>query len=94
MRLSVRVQPKASRNRIQIEPSGKIRVHVTAPPVDGAANSAVCALLADAFGLSKSSVQVDKGERGREKQVVLTGITMAAVETRLQALKNSGSTDS
>ena len=81
--LHVRVQPKASRNAIVCESNGRIRVALTAPPVEGAANSALCAFLAKALGLRKGAVSLVSGQKAREKSLRLDGTTCAAVLRQL-----------
>ena len=56
---------------------------MTAPPVEGEANRAVCDLLARALGIRASAVSVVHGERGRDKLVRVDGLTDADVRTRL-----------
>ena len=70
----VRVQPKSSRNAICVEPDGRIRVALTAPPAEGAANKALVALIAKGTGLSKGAVRIVSGEKSREKTLALEGI--------------------
>ena len=53
----VRVAPRASRNRVVGVQDGALKVALTAPPVDGAANEALKKLLAKSLGVSKSSVE-------------------------------------
>lgn len=77
--LGVRVQPKASRNRLSVEPDGRVRATVTAPPAEGAANAALCALIADELDLAKSAVRVVRGEKSREKVVAIRGLSEAEV---------------
>lgn len=84
--LRVRVQPKASRNAVRIEPGGVVRVSLTAPPVDGAANKALVSFLAKALGLPKRKVAVEHGAHSREKTVRLHGIESESVRARLEAL--------
>lgn len=67
-RLRVRVQPKARRNEIVEQADGVFRVRVTAAPADGAANRAVIALLAEAFGVAPSRVALVRGATSRDKQ--------------------------
>jgi uncharacterized protein (TIGR00251 family) len=69
----VRVAPRASRNRIIGVQEGALKVALTAPPVDGAANEALRKLLAKKFGVSKSAVQIVRGERGRTKLLRVEG---------------------
>lgn len=78
----VRVQPKASREAI----SGSldaIKVALTAPPVDGEANTALIILLAKRVGLPKSAVRLVSGEKSREKAVFLPAKTVEAVAEAL-----------
>jgi uncharacterized protein (TIGR00251 family) len=73
MDVPVRLQPRASRDEIVGWRDEKLVVRVTAPPVDGAANRALCKLLARAAGIAPSRVSVVRGERGRDKLVRLEG---------------------
>ena len=81
--IRVRVQPKASRSQLRVEEDGRVRVTLTAPPVDGAANKALCVFLADYFGLPKRAVTLESGHKSREKAVRLSGIQLNNVERRL-----------
>lgn len=76
MVLPVRVQPRASANALRGWVEGRLHVRLTAPPVEDAANRALCALLAAALGLKPSAVELVAGRRSREKSVRLTGITL------------------
>ncbi len=64
--LSVRVTPKASRNKIA-EEDGKLRAYVTVVPEDGKANKAVEKLLATALGIPKSRLTLTHGATSRDK---------------------------
>lgn len=66
-RFSVRVTPKASRNRIAEEPDGLVRVYVTTVPEDGKATAAVIKLLAKAIGVAKSDLVLVRGATDRVK---------------------------
>lgn len=85
-RLRVRVQPRASRTEIVGWRDGALAVRVTAPPVEGEANAAVSALLADALGVSRSAVTLVRGARGRDKLVRIAGLTDAVIRSRLASL--------
>ncbi|MGE0452499.1 MAG: DUF167 domain-containing protein [Vicinamibacteria bacterium] len=76
---AVRVQPRASREAILGERDGALRVRLTAPPVEGAANDALRRLLAKALGTAPSAVEILRGEHGRDKQVRVTGVAPEAV---------------
>ena len=60
-----------------------LRLRVTAPPVDGAANAAIARLLARALGVSPSSISVVKGRPAREKIVEVAGLGAAEIRRRL-----------
>jgi uncharacterized protein (TIGR00251 family) len=81
--LQVRVQPKASRNAVTVESDGPIRVALTAPPVEGAANKALVAFLAERLGIAKRCVELVKGEKSREKTVRVTGMEADEVRRKL-----------
>ncbi len=68
MRIKVRVIPNASSDRV-VEEDGALRVYVTTAPEKGKANRRVIELIAAHFGVRKGSVEIVKGERGREKIV-------------------------
>ena len=65
--LSVRVQPRASRNEVLGLSNAQLRVKTTATPSDGKANKAVSALLAKEFGVSRSCVELLRGHSSRDK---------------------------
>lgn len=67
--LRVRVQPRASRVQLLGVHGSAIKVALTAPPVEGAANDALCRWLADALRVAKSRVTVVSGARSRNKRV-------------------------
>ena len=68
--LGLRVSPRASRSGIDgVDGEGCLRVRVTAPPVDGAANEAIVALLASELGVRRSAVVILTGLAGRRKRV-------------------------
>lgn len=72
--LDVLVSPRSSRARIGPVHDDRIKVAVTAPPVDGAANKAVVELFAKKLGVPRRSVAITAGESSRRKTVVITGV--------------------
>jgi uncharacterized protein (TIGR00251 family) len=72
--LAVRIQPRASRNGIEVRPDGSVKVRLTAPPVDGAANEALVKFLADAFGVGRSQVEIVSGHTARDKRIRIAGL--------------------
>ena len=85
--LSIRVQPRASSDAILGWRDGTLRVRVTAPPLEGAANLAVARLLARALRVAPSAVAVIRGARGRDKRVRIAGLGDLEVRSRLAALQ-------
>jgi uncharacterized protein (TIGR00251 family) len=75
----VRVAPRASRNRVIGVHEGALKVALTAPPVDGAANDALRKLLAKALGVAKSEVEILRGDRARIKLLRVQGISASEV---------------
>lgn len=84
--LTVRVQPRARRNAVAgFLSDGTVKVQLTSPPVEGAANDALVGFLAETLGLNRSQVEIVAGHAARQKLVSVTGIHPADVETRLRA---------
>lgn len=77
--LRVRVQPRASRNAFRRDSEGGIQVALTAPPVDDAANRALCVFVADQLGVPKRSVQLSSGGRSRNKVLSIRDISVERV---------------
>lgn len=72
--VAIRVTPRASRDEITCE-GGALRVRLRAPPVEGAANEALCALFAARLRLPKRSVALERGATSREKLLAITSLT-------------------
>jgi uncharacterized protein (TIGR00251 family) len=79
VRLTVHVQPRASRSEIVGLHGAALKVRLQAPPVDGAANAALVALLADRLGVPRRAVRIVAGATSRSKTVEIEGTTEAAV---------------
>jgi len=69
--LRIRVKPGSRREELLEQPDGSWLAHVKALPVDGKANAALVALLAEHFGLRKAQVNIRSGSGGRLKLVQL-----------------------
>lgn len=69
VRFAVRVQPRSSRNEVVGVVSGALKVKITAPPVDGAANEALVAMLSLELGISRRRISIVGGETSRTKLV-------------------------
>ena len=81
--LRVRVQPRASREALGGERDGALVVRLTAPPVEGAANTALLRFLARTLGVAPSAVRIVGGAAGRNKVVEVAGLEAAGVRARL-----------
>ncbi len=71
--LEVRLLPRAGDNSVADSVNGRLRIRVTAAPVDNAANQRMIALLAKEFGVAKSRVRLLAGARKRDKRVAIEG---------------------
>lgn len=85
MRIHVRVIPRSSKNSIVWE-AGALRVRLTAPPVEGAANEALIGLLAQCLGVPKRDIQIVHGSAGRHKTIEIVGMTAEAVEQKVRSV--------
>lgn len=71
LRLTLKIQPKASRDEVCGLHGDAIKVRITAPPVDGKANAHLIKYLAKQFKVAKSAVTVISGESGRNKRIAI-----------------------
>jgi uncharacterized protein (TIGR00251 family) len=82
---AVRVTPRSSRDEIAGVHGDALKVKLTAPPVEGAANLALIEFLAKHLGVRKSAMSILGGDRSRNKIVHVEGITRNRVEKALEA---------
>jgi uncharacterized protein len=73
--LEVRVIPRARREEIAGERGGRLLIRLTAPPVDGAANAALCRLVARRAGVPVRRVSIVRGQTARDKVVRVEGLS-------------------
>lgn len=83
VRFAVHVQPRAKHPGIDGTHGEALRVRVQAPPVEGAANDAVVAVLAAALGVPARAVRIASGQSGRHKLVDVDGLDVATATARL-----------
>ncbi|MBO5662718.1 MAG: DUF167 domain-containing protein [Alphaproteobacteria bacterium] len=67
MRINVRVIPRAKLNRVEVQPDGTVRVHTTTAPTDGKATADVIKMLAEHYGVPKTSIKLIRGATSRDK---------------------------
>ncbi|MDD2558370.1 MAG: DUF167 domain-containing protein [Desulfuromonadaceae bacterium] len=77
--ISVLVQPRASKNALCGLQGEELKVRLTSPPVDGAANKMCCAYFARLLGCAKSNVSIERGHSSRHKQIRVAACTAAEV---------------
>jgi uncharacterized protein len=71
--IEIQVQPKASRDEIVGVQNGRVKVRIAAAPQDGKANERLREIIAEALGVSKSSVRIIRGETSRLKTIRVLG---------------------
>ena len=71
----VRVVPRASKSEIVGEHDGSLKVRITAPPVEGAANAELIRLLAKSFGIPRSNVSIVGGESSKKKRIKIENLS-------------------
>lgn len=74
--IEVRVVPRASRSEIVDLVDGVLKVRLTSPPVDGAANEELVKLLAKRLGIAKSYIEIISGSASRNKRVRVDGVSL------------------
>ncbi|MCI0665248.1 MAG: DUF167 domain-containing protein [Acidobacteria bacterium] len=85
--ISVRVQPRAPRTDIVGELDGKLKIRLAAPPVDGEANAELIRYLAQIFNLQRKEIEIISGEKSRNKQVRISGVSVDQCEIVLKEIE-------
>jgi uncharacterized protein len=81
--LAIKLQPRASANEVGQTADGELKVKVTSPPVDAAANEALVRLLASHFECSRNQIELVRGHTSRHKVVKFYGLSEEAITARL-----------
>ena len=84
MTIDVRVIPRARKTESAGERDGAFLIRLAAPPVDGAANDALVAFLAETLGIPRRAIRIVSGERSRHKRVAIEGVGADDVRARLR----------
>jgi uncharacterized protein (TIGR00251 family) len=82
--IEILVQPRSSRAKIGPMHDGRIKISVTAPPVDGEANAAVIELVAKRLGVARSSVAIVAGTSSRRKTLEIANVTAQQIAELLR----------
>jgi len=85
VRLTLHIQPRASRTEVAGVHGDALKIRLAAPPVDGAANDALVAFLAERLGVARAAIALVSGATGRRKVLLVTGAGAEAVRARLDA---------
>src|SRR5262245_66284099 len=88
--LSVRVQPRASRDEVTGWRGETLLLRLTAPPVEGAANAACQELVAGLLGIRRSEVQLVAGEESREERVGVFGLALDEIRAKIRERGGEG----
>ena len=83
VRLTVHLQPRASKTESAGMHGDALKIRIAAPPVDNAANRALIDFIAQQLGVAKSSVRIVSGVTGRRKVLEIDGVTTEAIATKL-----------
>ncbi len=81
--LAIKLQPRASANQIGQPLGNELRVKVSAPPVDAAANEALIRLLAETLDCPRNHIELLRGHTSRHKTIKIYGLSTEAVLARL-----------
>ena len=88
VRFAVRLTPRGGADKVEgVSPEGVLEARVSAPPVGGAANAALVRLIADELDVARSSVRLVAGASGRQKLIVVEGISPETLVERWPGLK-------
>ncbi len=74
--IHIHVQPRASKNEIVGIHGDSLKVRLTSPPVEGAANSLLVEFMAKKLGIAKSRIEIISGEKSRQKTLRVEGVSM------------------
>ena len=80
---SVKVQPRAKRNAVVGELGDALKLALTAPPIEGRANEACIAFLAELLNVPRSSITIASGQNSRRKLIRVAGVTAEQFHSRL-----------
>lgn len=83
-RVEVRLRPRGRGDELIGFERGVLQARVSAPPVDGRANKALCRLIAKRVGVAPSRVSVVRGEKARDKLVEVEGLDEATLRAALK----------
>ncbi len=77
---NVRLIPRASKSELVGVQGDALKIRITAPPVEGAANKECIKFLSDVLGIKKSQIKIIAGHRSKNKKVSISGISRKEIE--------------
>ena len=86
LRLSVQIQPNASRNQIVSFDNDTLKIRIAAPPIEGKSNAKLVEYLSDILDVAKSNITIEKGLTGKRKILSISGITEEQLIERIDSL--------
>ena len=84
--ISLHVLPNAPKSEIIGEHNGLLKIKIKAPPVDGKANDAIIKFFSDIFDISKSKIEILKGDKSKGKSLLIYGATIQQVQDKVASL--------
>jgi len=84
IKINITVSPRSSRSKIIVDDNDNVKVYLNSPPVDGKANSECISLFSKKLRLPKSSIEIDKGVKGRKKTVLIKGFSFEEIIGKLR----------
>ncbi len=88
VQISLHVLPNAPKSQIIGEHNGSLKIKIKAPPVDGKANEAIVEFFSRLLKVSKSSIEILKGDKSKAKKILIHGLTVEVVQSHLQQKNN------
>jgi uncharacterized protein len=88
-KITVYCQPGAKQTQVAGWHDGKLKIQLKAPPVDGAANKALIAFMAELCQVAKSSISIEQGSSSRTKRLHINGVEDAQLLAMLSNFKNN-----
>lgn len=82
--IAVHIQPRASKNEVCGLHGSELKIRLTSPPVDGAANRLCQEFLSCLFDLSRSRISIKSGDKSRHKRILLEGVTRDQIADKLK----------
>ena len=85
VRIEIHVQPGASRSEVAGLHGARIKVRIKSPPIEGRANAAVIAWMAEQLGVPRRAVHLIRGDKSREKMIEVEGVTVEQAREKLES---------